>query len=155
MASSSLSSAIDFLYHRYSPSIPHLGPLEVRLYRVSTASRDHAVYPISVAAELSGVRRSPCGSTRRTDWSPPGGPLVGPGATAPTTCHIDRITALIGHGLNLAGAGMVLALETENGELRTQNAGLRTQNEELRASMPGASTDDPPNTTAKGDSHDQ
>ncbi len=69
--------------------------------------------------------------------------------------HIDHISELVRRGLNLAGVGMVLALESENGGLRTQNAGLRTQNAELRASVPGASTDDPLNTSAKGDSHDQ
>ena len=96
---------------------------------------DHAVYAISVAAELSGV-----GIQSLRLYESYG--LITPQRTAGGTRRysasdmerVDRISELLGRGLNLAGVAMVLALESENGELRTENA-------ELRAGRAGAGRD--------------
>ena len=87
---------------------------------------DHAVYAISVAAELSGV-----GVQSLRLYEAHG--LVAPRRTSGGTrryssndvATVGRITDLLADGLNLAGISRVLALETENGELRTENAELR------------------------------
>jgi MerR family transcriptional regulator, heat shock protein HspR len=86
------------------------------------------IYGISVAAELTGV--SP--ATLRAYESKG---LVRPGRTRGGTrrysavdiAWINRITALLGQGLNLAGVEAVLRLERETSDLRQENDNLRGQ----------------------------
>ena len=86
------------------------------------------IYGIAVAAELTGV--SP--ATLRA-YEAKG--LVRPGRTKGGTrrysavdiAWINRITALLGQGLNLAGVEAVLRLERETSDLRQENDDLRGQ----------------------------
>ena len=96
----------------------------------SSPHPDHAVYAISVAAELSGV-----GVQSLRLYEAHG--LVTPRRTSGGTrryssndvARVGRISDLLAGGLNLAGVSMVLALESENGELRTENAELRAMSD--------------------------
>jgi MerR family transcriptional regulator, heat shock protein HspR len=89
------------------------------------------IYGISVAAELTGV--SP--ATLRAYESKG---LVRPGRTRGGTrrysavdiAWINRITTLLGQGLNLAGVEAVLRLERETSDLRQENDDLREQLDE-------------------------
>ncbi len=87
---------------------------------------DHAVYAISVVAELAGVGIQ---SLRLYEAQGLLSPQRTPGGTrrysANDVARAERITDLLGQGLNLAGISMVLALESENDGLRSENAELR------------------------------
>ena len=97
----------------------------------SDREQDRALYIISVAAELTGV--SP--ATLRAYESKG---LVRPGRTRGGTrrysavdiAWINRITALLGQGLNLAGVEAVLRLERETSDLRQEVVDLREQLDE-------------------------
>jgi MerR family transcriptional regulator/heat shock protein HspR len=106
---------------------PHAGPL-AGIDAGPRASRPEGrgVYGMSVAAELTGVNpqnlrayeakgllepyRTPGGTRRYSDTD---------------LARVDRITALLGAGLNLKGIEHVLALEAETERLRRELAVLR------------------------------
>jgi MerR family transcriptional regulator, heat shock protein HspR len=81
------------------------------------------VYVISVAAEMVGTGVQNLRAYERAG-------LVTPGRTAGGTrlysgddiSRLRRVAALLQAGLNLAGIGMVLALEDENAHLRARLA---------------------------------
>ncbi len=81
---------------------------------------DHAVYGITVAAELSGA---PTQSLRL--WERHG--LLTPARTdggtrrysADDVARIGRIVALVASGVNIAGIGRILELEDDNSALRS------------------------------------
>lgn len=87
---------------------------------------EHAVYAISVAAELSGAAIQ---SIRL--WEHHG--LLTPARTAGGTrrysandvARIGRITALVVAGVNIAGIGRILDLEDDNSALRARSARAR------------------------------
>ena len=84
-------------------------------------ANEHAVYAISVAAELSGAAIQ---SIRL--WEQHG--LLTPARTAGGTrrysandvARIGRITALVLAGVNIAGIGRILDLEDDNTALRAR-----------------------------------
>lgn len=86
---------------------------------MTTPRADQGVFAISVAAELVGT-----GVQNLRLYEARG--LVDPSRTSGGTRRysaddldrLRRISALLEDGLNLAGIGMVLALETENARLR-------------------------------------
>ena len=90
------------------------------------AHRDHAVFAISVAADLSPCRCRTSGSTNDTAWS---SPHARPGGTRLySQDDLDRlahIRDLLAEGLNLAGIARVLALEGEVDRLEARVAALR------------------------------
>jgi MerR family transcriptional regulator/heat shock protein HspR len=85
------------------------------------------VYPISVAAELSGVDPQ---SLRLYEQRG----LVAPARTVGGTRRyssddlavVRQISELVGQGVNLAGVARILALQSRNLELESANAWLRT-----------------------------
>lgn len=89
---------------------------------------DLGVYGISVAAQLVGT-----GVQNLRLYEARG--LVTPGRTdggtrrysADDIERLQRIIGLLDDGLNLAGIGLVLALENENLQLHEENAQLRTR----------------------------
>ena len=111
------------------------------LTRVSLPSPDdeRGVYGISVAAELvgMGVQNLRLYESRglldpeRTDG----------GTRRYSANDLDRlrhIGDLLDAGLNLAGIGMVLDLETANSNLETANTNLKAANTQLRAEKEAA-----------------
>lgn len=95
--------------------------------------RHRGVYGISVAAELVGT-----GVQNIRSYEARG--LIQPERTdggtrrysADDLDRLRRIGDLLDAGLNLAGIGMVLDLETQNSELEAQNGDLEVQNSQLR-----------------------
>jgi MerR family transcriptional regulator/heat shock protein HspR len=89
-------------------------------------SRDHAVYVISVAAELAGMHPQTLRIYERRG-------LVQPARTQGgnrrySDIDIDRlrrISELAAEGMNLEGIRRVMALEAENAHLRAENDELR------------------------------
>jgi MerR family transcriptional regulator/heat shock protein HspR len=100
----------------------------------STERSGRGVYGISVAAELSGVgpqtlrlyeergllspTRSPGGTRRYSDDD-----LV----------RLERITALLAEGVNVAGVGHILNLQDRNTELESHNLQLTSDNSQLKS----------------------
>ena len=95
------------------PLPPNSGPA------VAGPASDHAVYGITVAAELSGA---PTQSLRL--WERHG--LLTPARTdggtrrysADDVARIGRILTLVAAGVNIAGIGRILELEDDNSALR-------------------------------------
>ena len=109
-----------------------------------------AVYPISVASELSGVDPQMLRVYEERGLLSPFRTEGGTRRYSPDDLErISAITSLLGEGLNLAGIGHVLALREETrqladelGELRTSTAPdrrevrrLRQENRDLRAEL--------------------
>src|SRR4051812_4790544 len=138
-------------------------PVSERVRRGTTMSAfgpevgsSHAVYPISVASELSGVDPQMLRVYEQrgllTPYRTDGGTRR---YSSDDLERIATITALLGEGLNLAGIGQVLQLREESrqladelGELRSTTAPdrrevrrLRRENQALRAELGHA--DDP------------
>lgn len=94
-------------------SPPNTGPA------AAVPASDHAVYGITVAAELSGA---PTQSLRL--WERHG--LLAPARTdggtrrysADDVARIERIVALVASGVNIAGISRILELEDDNVALR-------------------------------------
>lgn len=108
-----------------------------------TADRGHhlpdagrAVYAISVAAELAGI-----GVQTLRLYEQHG--LLTPARSAGGTrrysgddlARLQRITALSGQGINLAGIARILELEDTNTTLTAANTALRTTNTALRTAQ--------------------
>ena len=99
-------------------------------------SPKHAVYVISVAAELAGVHPQTLRIYERKG-------LVEPARTAGGSRRysdvdialLRRIQELTNEGLNLAGVQRVLELESENRELRQQLAKVEAQAQEQVAEI--------------------
>ncbi len=99
-------------------------------------SPKHAVYVISVAAELAGVHPQTLRIYERKG-------LVEPARTAGGSRRysdvdialLRRIQELTNEGLNLAGVQRVLELESENRELRRQLAKVEAQAQEQVAEI--------------------
>lgn len=95
---------------------------------------DHGVYGISVAAELSGVAVQ---SLRLYERHGLLTPARSDGGTrrysADDLARLQRITALVDAGVNLAGIARILSLEDNNAELSAANTDLRSANRSLRS----------------------
>lgn len=83
------------------------------------AESTRGVYGISVASELTGV---PIQTLRLYEARGLLSPERTPGGTRRYSANdlerLERISTLLSEGLNVAGVGMVLRLETENARLR-------------------------------------
>lgn len=95
-------------------------------------SRDHAVYVISVAAELAGMHPQTLRIYERRGLVQPARTQGGNRRYSDVDIdRLRRISELAGEGMNLEGIRRVMSLELE--VLR-----LRAENEELRALAAGA-----------------
>ena len=75
----------------------------------------------------------PCDCTNSAAFSHHRAPRAALAATARTTwCVLRRITELVDAGVNLAGIGRILELETRNTELESDNAALQEHSTETR-----------------------
>ena len=94
---------------------------------------DRGVYGISVAAELSGI---PVQSLRLYERFGLLTPTRSDGGTrrysADDLARLQRISALVDAGINLAGIARILSLEDDNAELSAANTNLRSTNRTLR-----------------------
>ena len=88
---------------------------------------DHGVYGISVAAELSGIAVQ---SLRLYERHGLVTPARSDGGTrrysADDLVRLQRISALVDAGVNLAGIARILSLEDHNAELSAANHTLRS-----------------------------
>ncbi|HTY32180.1 helix-turn-helix transcriptional regulator [Mycobacterium sp.] len=91
------------------------------------------VYGISVAAELSGI---PVQSLRLYERYGLLTPARSDGGTrrysADDLARLQRISALVDAGVNLAGIARILSLEDDNAALSAANSDLRSTNRGLR-----------------------
>ncbi len=94
---------------------------------------DQGVYGISVAAELSGI---PVQSLRLYERYGLLTPARSDGGTrrysADDLARLQRISALVDAGINLAGIARILDLEDDNAALSAANTDLRSSNRTLR-----------------------
>lgn len=92
------------------------------------------VYGISVASELSGIDPQTLRLYERRG-------LLAPARTEGGTRRysdddldrLQRISNLVGEGVNLAGVARILRLEHRNSELESDNGHLRSENTRLRS----------------------
>jgi len=88
------------------------------------------VYGISVASELSGVGSQALRLYERHGLLHPSRTDGGTRRYSDADLHrLQRITDLIGTGVNLAGIAQILHLQTTNTQLETDNAQLRATKE--------------------------
>lgn len=103
-----------------------------------TPAPDHGVYGISVAAELSGVAVQ---SLRLYERHGLVTPARSDGGTRRYSAHdlarLQRISALVDAGVNLAGIARILSLEDDNADLSVANDNLRSANDTLRTAATG------------------
>jgi MerR family transcriptional regulator/heat shock protein HspR len=108
-----------------------------------------ALYAISVAAQLTGIHPQ---SIRSYEDHGLVVPARTDGGTRRYSDHditrLQRISGLLGHGLNLAGVEAVLALEATNRALREEIAELQSQVDRGGAAAPELS-DRPPARRAR------
>jgi MerR family transcriptional regulator, heat shock protein HspR len=94
---------------------------------------DRGVYGISVAAELSGI---PVQSLRLYESHGLLTPARSDGGTrrysADDLARLQRISALVDAGINLAAVARILSLEDDNAALSAANTDLRSSNRTLR-----------------------
>ncbi|OBK14628.1 MerR family transcriptional regulator [Mycobacterium asiaticum] len=94
---------------------------------------DHGVYGISVAAELSGVAVQTLRLYERHGLLTPARSDGGTRRySADDLARLQRISALVDAGVNLAGVARILSLEDDNAELSAANSDLRSTNRSLR-----------------------
>ena len=102
--------------------------------RLGPPAADRGVYGISVAAELSGVSKQ---SLRLYETHGLVTPVRSPGGTrrysADDLVRLQRVTALVAAGVNLAGVVRILSLEDQNRALNDLNITLEGDNDALRA----------------------
>jgi MerR family transcriptional regulator, heat shock protein HspR len=92
------------------------------------------VYGISVASELSGIDPQTLRLYERRG-------LLTPARTGGGTrrysdddlTRLERISALVREGVNIAGIAQILHLEHRNSELESDNSDLKSENARLRA----------------------
>ena len=99
---------------------------------------DRGVYGISVAAELSGI---PVQSLRLYERYGLVTPARSDGGTrrysADDLARLQRISALLDTGVNLAGIARILSLEDDNAALSAANSNLRSKSARAKkGSMP-------------------
>jgi len=91
------------------------------------------VYGISVAAELSGVAVQSLRLYERYGLLTPARSEGGTRRySADDLARLQRISALVDAGINLAGIARILELEDDNAALSTANTDLRSSNRTLR-----------------------
>ena len=89
-------------------------------------SRDHAVYVISVAAELAGMHPQTLRIYERRGLVQPARSQGGNRRYSDMDIEtLRRIQELAGEGMNLEGIRRVMSLEAEVEQLRAENAQLR------------------------------
>jgi len=94
------------------------------------APSPRGVYGISVASELSGVGPQALRLYERHGLLAPARTDGGTRRYSNADLHrLQRITDLIGTGVNLAGIAQILHLQTTNTQLETDNAQLRATQE--------------------------
>lgn len=99
--------------------------------RVDTA---RGVYSIAVAAELVGLGEQTLRLYERRGLLTPDRTAGGTRRYSADDLHtLRRVAALLGEGLNLAGAQRVLELEAENHRLAADNRALRERVRRLSA----------------------
>jgi DNA-binding transcriptional MerR regulator len=97
------------------------------------------VYGISVASELAGIDPQTLRLYERRG-------LLTPARTAGGTRRysdddldrLQRITALVDEGINIAGIAQILNLEHRNAQLASDNGQLSSENARLRSGEPTA-----------------
>jgi len=95
---------------------------------------DHGVYGISVAAELSGIAEQSLRLYERQGLLTPARSAGGTRRySADDLARLQRISALVAAGINLAGIDRILSLEDRNAVLDERNAALEGDNAALRA----------------------
>ena len=103
---------------------------------------DRGVYGISVAAELSGIAVQ---SLRLYERHGLLTPTRSDGGTrrysADDLARLQRISALVDAGINLAGIARILSLEDDNATLSAANTDLRSSNRTLRNAAKGSNKD--------------
>ena len=108
---------------------------------VDAPARDHGVYGISVAAELSGIAVQ---SLRLYERHGLLSPARSKGGTrrysAADLARLKRISELVDAGVNLAGIARILELEDDNATLCAANTDLRSTNRSLRKAVKTAET---------------
>lgn len=107
-------------------------------------ARDHGVYGISVAAELSGVAVQ---SLRLYERHGLLRPARSEGGTrrysAEDLVRLKRISELVDAGVNLAGIARILELEDHNATLSAANTDLRSTNHTLRKAAKAGAPEEP------------
>jgi len=94
---------------------------------------DQGVYGISVAAELSGVAVQSLRLYERCGLLTPARSDGGTRRySADDLARLQRISALVDAGVNLAGIARILGLEDDNAALSADNTDLRSTNRTLR-----------------------
>ena len=104
---------------------------------------DHGVYGISVAAELSGIAVQSLRLYERYGLLTPARSEGGTRRySADDLARIQRISALVDAGINLAGIARILDLEDDNAALSADNTDLRSTNRTLRKGATARAKDD-------------
>ena len=100
---------------------------------------DRGVYGISVAAELSGIPVQSLRVYERHGLLRPARSDGGTRRYSPDDlARLQRISALVDAGVNLAGIARILSLEDDNAALSAVNTDLRSSNRSLRNAGKGA-----------------
>jgi MerR family transcriptional regulator, heat shock protein HspR len=99
-----------------------------------TPASDRGVYGISVAAELSGIAVQSLRLYERYGLLTPARSDGGTRRySADDLARLQRISALVDAGVNLAGIARILGLEDDNASLSVANTDLRSTNRTLRS----------------------
>jgi DNA-binding transcriptional MerR regulator len=106
-------------------------------------ARDHGVYGISVAAELSGIAVQSLRLYERHGLLTPARSEGGTRRySAEDLARLRRISELVDAGINLAGIARILELEDHNATLSAANTDLRSINRTLRRAVKTAGSTD-------------
>src|SRR6201987_1298114 len=118
------------------------GPMADDSGDTGAPASDRGVYGISVAAELSGIAVQ---SLRLYEQYGLLTPARSDGGTrrysADDLARLQRISALVDAGVNLAGIARILSLEDDNAELSAANTDLRSSNRTRRNAAKTAESD--------------
>ncbi|KZS83213.1 MerR family transcriptional regulator [Mycobacterium persicum] len=99
---------------------------------------DQGVYGISVAAELSGIAVQSLRLYERYGLLTPARSDGGTRRySADDLARLQRISALVDAGINLAGIARILSLEDDNAALAAANDNLQATNRSLRNAAKG------------------
>lgn len=105
-----------------------------RLDASGEPASDRGVYGISVAAELSGIAVQSLRLYERYGLLTPARSDGGTRRySADDLARLQRISALVDAGINLAGIARILDLEDDNADLRSTNRTLRGAAKEARS----------------------